>query len=338
MAARRLSASPIEPTSEMLRNTYVPPSLPPREGTQAMAGQDATVGDNSIAIQVAGDNVVISVGTVSLTLARRHLLKARPRNERELLITEIRGTDLVGRDADLAALNAWLRAPHDLPAVRCLTGRAGAGKTRLAIELCEQAEASGWTAGFATLAELQRFHDARSLEDWRWGKPTLIVVDYAAASARMLRAWLEALARRRPAPDEAPLRLLLLERHADRQVGWWADLIRPGGLSGRGPDELASPAEPVPLPPLDSPADRRALLRQVVGLAAGFVGKAVPDIPPEGADVDFDRRAGWMLSGRISSGRLSCCASWPRMTGRWMSRLRLSAAPGTATQLLSWAA
>src|SRR4051794_40305803 len=56
-----------------------------------------------------------------------------------------------------------------------------------------------------------------------------------------------------PNPNEAPLRLLLLERHADRDVGWWADLIRPGGLSGRGPDELASPAEPIPLPPLDSP-------------------------------------------------------------------------------------
>src|SRR3954447_9164246 len=89
-----------------------------------------------------------------------------------------------------------------------------------------------------------------------------------------------------PNPNEAPLRLLLLERHADRDVGWWADLIRPGGLSGRGPDELASPAEPIPLPPLDSPADRPALLRQVVGLAAEFAGKAVADISPEGADAD----------------------------------------------------
>lgn len=126
-----------------------------------MGGQEQRVGDNSVAIQVAANHVIIAVGTASLTLARRHRLKARPRNERELLITEIRGTDLVGRDADLAALNAWLRAPHDLPAVRCLTGRAGAGKTRLAIELCEQAEVAGWTAGFATQPELQRFHDAQ---------------------------------------------------------------------------------------------------------------------------------------------------------------------------------
>ncbi len=257
-----------------------------------MSGQQQTVGAGSVAIQVAGDNVFISVGTVSLTLALRHKLKAVPTSERELLLTELRGTKLVGRDADLAALGAWLNEPRSLPAVRCLTGRAGTGKTRLAIELCERAADDGWTAGFATHAELQRFHDARSLDGWRWDKPTLIVIDYASASARILRAWLEALARRRPIPGEGPLRLLLLERHADRNLGWWSDLIRPGGLSGRGPDELAAPGEPIPLATLDSAADRRALLVQVVGLAAGFAGKAVPVLPPHGEDAGFDRRLG----------------------------------------------
>jgi tetratricopeptide (TPR) repeat protein len=257
-----------------------------------MTSQHQTAGNDSVAIQVAGDNVTISIGTASLTLARRHRLKSAPTSERELLLTELRGTDLVGRHGDLAALHAWLNESRSLPSVRCMTGRAGAGKTRLAIELCEQAEASGWTAGFATQAELQRFYDAKSLDDWRWGKPTLIVVDYAAASTRILRVWLEALARRRPVPGEAPLRLLLLERHADRDLGWWADLIRPGGLSGRGPDELAAPAEPIPLPSLGSVADRRALLLQVVGLAAGFTGKMVPVLPPHGQDAAFDRTLG----------------------------------------------
>lgn len=163
---------------------------------------------------------------------------------------------------------------------------------RLAIELCERAEASGWTAGFATQTELQRFHDAKSLDDWRWSKPTLIVVDYAAASTRILRAWLDALARRRPIQGEPPLRLLLLERHADRDLGWWADMIRPGGLSGRGPDELAAPAEPIPLPLLYGVADRRALLLQVVGLAAGLADKKVPIVPPYGQDAAFDRMLG----------------------------------------------
>src|SRR3954453_19305897 len=112
-----------------------------------MTGERQTVGDGSVAIQVAGDNVTISVGTASLTLARRHRLKAVPTSERELLLTELRGTDLVGRDTDLADLGAWLDEPRPLPSVRCLTGRAGAGKTRLGIEVCEGAEAAGWTAG-----------------------------------------------------------------------------------------------------------------------------------------------------------------------------------------------
>jgi len=76
-----------------------------------MTGQHQTVGDDSVAIQVAGDNVTVSIGAASLTLAQRHRLKAVPSSERELLLTELRGTDLVGRDADLASLRAWLSAP-----------------------------------------------------------------------------------------------------------------------------------------------------------------------------------------------------------------------------------
>ena len=237
-----------------------------------MTGQHMKIGDGSVAIQNQGDNVVISVGSVSLWLLRRHRLKTVPTTERELLTTEARGTKLVGRDQALSDLQAWLDEPRPLPAVRCLTGRAGAGKTRLAIELCERAEASGWTAGFVTHTELQRFHGARSLQEWRWGGRTLIVVDYAAASTAILRAWLEELARRPPVTGEEPLRLLLLERHADRDFGWWPDLLRPGGLSGRGPDALAAPAEPIALPLLASAEDRRNLLVQVVTLAAGFAG------------------------------------------------------------------
>src|SRR6185312_7381826 len=100
-----------------------------------MTEQRMTVGDHSVAFQNTGDNVTISVGEVSLTLAGRHRLKAAPRTERELLLTEIRATDLVGRAADLAALDAWLAEPRPI-LVRCLIGPGGAGKTRLGLELC----------------------------------------------------------------------------------------------------------------------------------------------------------------------------------------------------------
>ena len=205
-----------------------------------MTEQRMTIGDHNVVIQNTGNDVTIAVGASSLTLVRRHLLKAAPRNEREVLLTELRATDLIGRNGDLASLEAWLNDPRPI-AFRCLIGRGGAGKTRLGIEICERAEAADWIAGFATQAELQRFADAKNPQAWHWGKPTLAVVDYAAGAARTLLPWLEALARRVPEPKEGRLRLLLLERHADPALGWWADLMRPGGLSGRGPEDLAAP-------------------------------------------------------------------------------------------------
>jgi hypothetical protein len=54
------------------------------------------------------------------------------------------------------ALKEWL-ASDRLISVRCITGRAGAGKTRLAIELCERAERAGWTAGFAQYEQFPKF-------------------------------------------------------------------------------------------------------------------------------------------------------------------------------------
>ena len=141
----------------------------------------------------------------------------------------------MGRACDLAALERWLADAAPI-SCRCVIGRAGVGKTRLAIELCEQAEAGGWSAGFLRHDELVRFARERNLDGWMWGCDTLIVVDYAAASARVLRQWLEALARRSVPPADK-LRLLLLERHGEREGGWWAERAhgrpvrcQPGGL------------------------------------------------------------------------------------------------------------
>ena len=248
------------------------------------------VGRDGVGVQIDGNNntVTIFAGATRLVLERRHLARAKPETERDLLLTERRATDLVGRDDDLAALAAWLAGPRAITC-RCLIARAGTGKTRLAIELCERAEAAGWVAGFARHEELQRFFNQQNLADWRWPKKTLVVVDYAAASASVLRKWLEVLARR-PAPKE-PLRLLLLERHADAQMGWWAELARAGGLSGPGPDALLDPPEPIVLPSLARVEARRALLGQAMREAARVLGKTpAPVLPAPGADAAFERR------------------------------------------------
>ena len=235
---------------------------------------------------------LLKAGGTPLHLLARHRLKAPPSDLRELLMTELRATDLVGREEELQSLKLWLamaRERRDI-SLHCLTGRAGAGKTRLAIELCEWAEYAGWSTGFVRQEELARFHEHHHPSEWRWPRPTLIVVDYAAASARVLRSWLDELARGEAGRQEAPLRILLLERHADREAGWWADLVRPGGLSGRGPDVLIDDGAPLALGPLRSDAHRRALLTQAMQLAAPVIGKSAVPLPPAGTDALFDQR------------------------------------------------
>jgi len=248
------------------------------------------IGPDGIGVQIDGSNntVTLIAGATRLVLDRRHLAKATPTDERELLLTERRATDLVGREGDLSVLHAWLTTTKPITC-RCLIGRAGTGKTRLAIELCERAEAEGWVAGFARHEDLQRLFNQQSLADWHWNKNTLVVVDYAAASREMLRKWLEVLARRRPGAKL--LRLLLLERHADREAGWWAELARPGGLSGPGPDALLDPAEPIVLSSLRRVEERRALLAQAMREAARVRHIASPPVlPAPGVDPGFERR------------------------------------------------
>ena len=113
-----------------------------------MTSQSADNNTNAIIVQNTGNNVVITVGAAALTFERKHLLSARlATTDLHLLIPEYRQSTLVGRTPDLAALHQWRTTDTKISA-RCLTGRAGAGKTRLAIDFCEQAEAAFRQAGF----------------------------------------------------------------------------------------------------------------------------------------------------------------------------------------------
>jgi hypothetical protein len=251
-------------------------------------------GDNAAVVQFNGNNntVTISSRSAELVLDRRHKLKGVPANELELLLTDLRATELLGRDEDLALLQGWLDKP-DVISVRCLVGRAGSGKTRIAIELCERAELQGWVAGFARQDELQRFFGSQNLSNWRWRGSTLVVIDYAAASERILRQLMEVLAKRVPNRKDPRLRILLLERDANWDFGWWAELTRAGGLSGRGPDSLIDPAGVVTLPNLQTIEQRRRLLSDVMRQAARIADIAeVPQPPAPGADPNFDRQLG----------------------------------------------
>jgi hypothetical protein len=158
---------------------------------------------------------------------------------------------------------------------RCLIGGAGSGKTRLALELCAAADKQGWFAGFIDHGELLHFRGQQNLAAWGWAKPTIIVVDYAAAKARVLREWQVELVQHQ-GENLKPLRLLLLERHADRDLGWWPELTTPRGWSEEGLHDLFNPPEPVPLGNIGEVKHRRQILEAVMAAAAAIKGPGKP--------------------------------------------------------------
>jgi len=254
------------------------------------ATQSARVGgDHNISVQAAGDGIHIQVGLPHLTLVPP--LNRLPRKlpgPVDLLNPYRRSIALVGREADMQSLWDWLHSPRPI-AVRTLAGRAGAGKTRAAIELIERlnTEHPGkWFAGLVTGSELRRFHRQENLAQWSWARPTLVVVDYAASLVEPLRGWLSELAQH-PGHAGCPLRLLLLEREASANDGWLQSLTR-GGCSDARLPELFDPLEPKRLDPLQTPEHRRTVLAEMLAAAGNLTGRKAAALPAPGANPRVD--------------------------------------------------
>ena len=130
----------------------------------------------------------------------------------------------LGRSGLLAELDDWCRSGPPL-AVRVLTGGAGTGKSRLAIELCDRLTEDGWHAGLAV---------APAGPDWGgWSprRPTLVVFDYAD-DRRWTRPFRALFQRCREQAAESllpvPVRILLVAR---REGQWIEDLDRSGNAA-----------------------------------------------------------------------------------------------------------
>ena len=119
---------------------------------------------------------------------------------------------------------------------------------------------------FRQCEELDRFRRQNGIEQWRWDKPVLVIVDYAASRAEQLREWLRELVDA-SLENRPKLRLLLLERQANRAIGWLASIVGLGDNdNSRAAIALLDPPEPVELSPLDDsisgPSSSATLLKK----------------------------------------------------------------------------
>jgi len=190
------------------------------------------------------------------------------------LRAENRTIRLVGREQDLADLEVWLRSKADV-SVCIVTGPAGAGKTRLAIQLLEQLEGSGWAAGFLRESEIA------GAKERYWDRPTLAVVDYADSSVSAVKTWLEYLAERSFAQ---PLRILLLAREASPETGWLR-LLLDRTSTGDRIAALLDPSSPRRVTPLTGVG----LRRQILDASLKRLG-ARSTLPAPGTDNTFEQR------------------------------------------------
>src|SRR5262245_25385961 len=113
--------------------------------SSASVNSSVTGAHNQNVIVVGNNNSVSLASQPSLRLSRLHKLPRPGRSGAQKLTAFERNTRFIGRSAELEALKEWLNDPRSI-CVRTIVGPPGIGKTRLAIELLDYADSSGWTS------------------------------------------------------------------------------------------------------------------------------------------------------------------------------------------------
>lgn len=148
-----------------------------------------------------------------------------------------RATNLVGRDKEQADLLEFLNSESKFSWL-LMTGDAGSGKSRLALELCRQVEGE-WHAGFLTGTE----------KDFKWSnfsplRKSLIVIDYVASRAVEVGEIVLTLSRA-SSSFTRPVRILLVERE---KSSWWATFSREDSQSESAEIIACQFGDPLDLP------------------------------------------------------------------------------------------
>jgi hypothetical protein len=258
---------------------------------------------NSVVATGDGNAVTLTFGDsgVILPLRRRQfrppdrrqrLAPGEPPRELDLLVPEAGKLPLIGRKDLFAELQTWIDDKVDI-SVHALIGRAGAGKTRLALEFCLKIDSDpnangGWLAGFLSPSDLTPVVDTLATRYFIWKRPTLLVIDYAAQCHEALGRWLDRLAGQML---DTKLRILLLDREAPEGFGWWRELTGSGLNTARERRDLFYAPRPSQLPDLSDLEERRALMKSALQGARALRSRPSdgPQIPEPEKDPDFER-------------------------------------------------
>jgi len=174
---------------------------------------------------------------------------------------------------ELAVLRDWL-VSNQRTDVRLVIGEGGAGKTRLAIQLSQEAAAQyGWRCYWVHPGDETRAARAAAGSDI----PVLLVVDYAETLTGLAGLLAEATGEG-AGPN---VRVLLLARSAGE---WWDQLI---GGSGTSLGEKLATVSPVVLRALSEPSGQDNVFRQALEAFAAKLRMPCPTaarLPPVGPD------------------------------------------------------
>jgi len=252
----------------------------------------STSGNHNTIVQIIGNGnttVIRGADKLMFSLDTASEVSGTFVRDIDLLNPKLRSIELIGRENDFHSLHKWLDDDVRI-SVRAITGRGGAGKTRLAIEIMHAKLKNEWQVGFLSSENLSRYTDRTDAHTLVWNLPSLITIDYASACTGQLKILLNELANH-PEREKSghPLRILLLERDADPNQGWFADLL-PGGWDREKVESIfESPFQPHPLTAIRSD-DRRAVIREVFDIAPSRSQKTPPRIPDPGENLAFDHQ------------------------------------------------
>ncbi len=191
---------------------------------------------------------------------------------------------LIGREQETSQLQAWCLT-DDSFSWQIIIGEGGMGKTRLAQEFAKNMVDSGWDGGFLAHDLLGHLVDHDHFPNWVPLTDTLIIVDYAATKLDSLKKLIQQCARlARDTTDQsesAKLRLLLLERHADKDQGWLKEILAAG--EGALTDDIRDAWQPtleLKPPELKSQYVTMAdILRATLISWENFYDKTAPQLP-----------------------------------------------------------